>query len=112
MLRLKSFKKKPEDIRLALPDAEPVTIVKINNESLPYACQCPLCGGIFDIPQGVLYRIEEDEFEDIDSGAEPIEPMGPGNSGSPRDFDNEFQTAVEGTTETSPMSGEMEGNEA
>lgn len=71
MLRLKKHHADPTEEYLALPGAEPVTLVEIPGDNLDYACQCPLCGGIFNIPEGVLYKIEEDDIEDVDSGAEP-----------------------------------------
>lgn len=71
MLRLKSKPVAPEDEFLALPGAEPITVLQVANDNLPYACQCPLCGGVFQIPQGTLYEIEDDSIPDIDSGAEP-----------------------------------------
>jgi hypothetical protein len=61
MLRLK---KQANEAYLALPGAEPVTMHEIPGDSLPYACQCPLCGGIFQIPTGILYKIEDDGIAD------------------------------------------------
>lgn len=65
----------PKDIidsGLAMPGSTPRTLVQVDAESLPYACQCPLCGGLFNIPEGLLYRVEEDalldgEFTDNDA---------------------------------------------
>lgn len=80
-LRLKT-QSKAEDSFLALPGSEPVTLIALPTDNLPYACQCPLCGGIFEIPQSTLYRIEDDGFEDIDSDTEAIgpEPMSRGST--------------------------------
>lgn len=101
MLRLKRTAPKPEDEYIALPGAEPLTIVKVANENLPYGCQCPLCGGIFQIPQGVLYKLEDDNIADIDSGAEfgaSAESMT--RSGAPQSTPEEdFQARVESRTE-------------
>ena len=69
VLRLKS-KIQNDDEYLALPGAEPVTLVQVSTENLPFGCQCPLCGGLFELPQGLLYRIENDELPDIDSDAQ------------------------------------------
>lgn len=82
MLRLKINKQREEDDYLALPGAEPLTILQVANDNLPYACQCPLCGGTFQIPQGVLYEIEDDNIPDIDSGTEPVGPT-PGPATQP-----------------------------
>ena len=63
----------PENIRdsgLALPESTPKTLIEVSSESLPYACQCPLCGGLFNIPEGLLYKIEEDNFVDGDFDTE------------------------------------------
>ena len=62
MIRLKV----PRDNGLALPKSTPVTLVEISSESLPYACQCPLCGEVFQIPEALLYKVEEDDFADED----------------------------------------------
>jgi hypothetical protein len=69
MIRMKL----PENITnsgLAMPESTPKTLIEINGESLPYACQCPLCGGLFDIPEGLLYKVEEDTLKDGDFDAE------------------------------------------
>lgn len=63
----------PENIRdsgLALPESTPKTLIEVSSESLPYACQCPLCGGLFNIPEGLLYKIEEDNLVDGDFDTE------------------------------------------
>lgn len=65
MIRLKL----PENLRdsgLAMPQSTPKTLIQVEGESLPYACQCPLCGGLFDIPEGLLYKVEEDNLVDGD----------------------------------------------
>lgn len=59
-----------KDSGLSLPGSTPKTLVEISSESLPYACQCPLCGGLFEIPEGLLYKIEEDELLDGEFGAD------------------------------------------
>lgn len=69
MLKLKLKKRIPEEddnAFLAMPDAEPLTLYEIPGDTLPYACQCPLCGGVFQIPTGVLYRVDEDTEEDTE----------------------------------------------
>lgn len=66
----------PNDIKdsgLALPESIPKTLVQIESENLPYACQCPCCGALFNIPEGLLYKIEEDTLIDGDLGAEAAE---------------------------------------
>lgn len=62
MIRLKI----PREDGLALPKSTPVTLVEISSESLPYACQCPLCGEVFQIPEALLYKVEDDDFADDD----------------------------------------------
>lgn len=93
MLRLKM----PDDTGLALPGSTPVTLIQVDSANLPYACHCPLCGGIFQLPESLLYRVEKDEFEDEDQGAEPAEPRGGsspiGDMGS--DVGMESETATE-----------------
>lgn len=72
MLRLEL----PNDIKdsgLSLPQSTPKTLVQIEGENLPYACQCPCCGALFNIPEGLLYKIEEDSLIDGDLGAEAAE---------------------------------------
>ncbi len=59
-----------KDSGLAMPESTPKTLIEVDSENLPYACQCPLCGGLFNIPEGLLYKIEEDSLEDADFGAE------------------------------------------
>lgn len=74
-LQLKHQNHSVEDDFLALPGAQPLTLHQVNSENLPYACQCPLCGGLFELPTGVLYKLEDDNLEDGDSD---IQEMGPG----------------------------------
>ena len=62
-----------KDSGLALPGSTPKTLVQIEGENLPYACQCPCCGALFNIPEGLLYKIEEDTLIDGDLGAEAAE---------------------------------------
>ena len=52
------------DSGLAMPESTPKTLIEIDSESLPYACQCPCCGSLFNIPEGLLFKVEEDEFLD------------------------------------------------
>lgn len=72
MLRLK-LPDDSIDSGLALPQSTPKTLVQIEGENLPYACQCPCCGALFNIPEGLLYKIEEDTLIDGDLGAEAAE---------------------------------------
>lgn len=84
----------PDDLKdsgLAMPGSTPRTLIQVDTENLPYACQCPLCGGLFSIPEGLLYKVEEDalldgEFTDDDAqgnGPETnINVMGGSDSGS------------------------------
>ena len=84
----------PDDLKdsgLAMPGSTPRTLIQVDTENLPYACQCPLCGGLFSIPEGLLYKVEEDalldgEFTDDDAqskGPETnINMMGDSDSGS------------------------------
>lgn len=98
MLRLKQS----EATGLALPESTPQTLIEVDSESLPYACQCPLCGGLFKIPEGLLYRIQDDSFEDSDSGTE-FEQMrsGPGGSGYGPSSDVESESVTSsGLSET------------
>ena len=79
MLKLKLKKRIPEEDDnnfLAMPDAEPLTLHEIPGDTLPYACQCPLCGGVFQIPTGVLYKVDEDTEEEIldEDVGEELEP--------------------------------------
>ena len=72
MLRLEL----PGDVKdsgLALPESTPKTLIQIESENLPYACQCPCCGALFNIPEGLLYKIEEDSLTYGDLGAEAAE---------------------------------------
>lgn len=61
------------DSGLAIPGSTPKTLVQIEGDNLPYACQCPCCGSLFNIPEGLLYKIEEDTLIDGDLGAEAAE---------------------------------------
>lgn len=61
------------DSGLALPGSTPKTLIQVDNENLPYACQCPCCGSIFNIPEGLLYKIEEDSLLDGDLSSEDAE---------------------------------------
>lgn len=72
MLRLE-LSNDVKDSGLALPESTPKTLVQIEGENLPYACQCPCCGALFNIPEGLLYKIEEDTLIDGDLGAEAAE---------------------------------------
>lgn len=98
-LRLKN-NNKPEDTFLALPGSEPVTLISLPTEGLPYACQCPLCGGIFEIPNSTVFRIEDDGFEDIDSDAEVTgpEPISRG-LGSDEDFSSRMTESEQGSAQ-------------
>ena len=58
------------DSGLAIPESTPKTLIEVDSENLPYACQCPLCGGLFNIPEGLLYKVEEDVLADENFGAE------------------------------------------
>ena len=106
MLRLKKQSKR-DDTYLALPTAEPVTLYKLPEENLPYACQCPLCGGVFDIPEGALYKLEEDDYADIDSEAEPIGPAMERASDRDTEREPEFENSTE--LENNPPSTPEEG---
>lgn len=77
-LRLKNVNHDVKDDFLALPGAQPLTLHEVDSENLPYACQCPLCGGLFELPTGVLYEIKDDTLEDGESG---LTPEGPADSG-------------------------------
>lgn len=102
MLRLKKYKKESEG--LAIPESEPVTLIEVSSENLPYGCQCPLCGGIFQIPQSTLYKLEDDNIQDIDSDTEVLGPRsGPDNEvpsmeGAP-EVDAEFTQSSEESAE-------------
>lgn len=52
------------DTGLAMPTSTPRTLIEIDGQSLPYACQCPCCGSLFNIPEGLLFKVEDDEFLD------------------------------------------------
>lgn len=87
-----------KDSGLAMPGSTPRTLIQVDTENLPYACQCPLCGGLFSIPEGLLYKVEEDalldgEFTDDDAnGTGPetnIDMMGAPDTGSPEDTGSE-----------------------
>lgn len=77
-LQLKHQNHSVEDDFLALPGAQPLTLHQVSAENLPYACQCPLCGGLFELPTGILYKLEDDNIEDGESDLEAIGPEGPG----------------------------------
>ena len=64
MLRLKA----PNN-GLALPTSTPVTLIEVDS-NLPYAVQCPCCGVISQLSDTLLYKIEDDDFNDVDSDAE------------------------------------------
>lgn len=104
-LRLKNKHHSDKDDFLAIPEAEPVTLHEISSDNLPYACQCPLCGGIFEIPTGILYEISNDAYEDEKSN---IDTIGPNTSDIDSNFFNEpdlEQTVTEEITNT-PQVGE------
>lgn len=85
---------------LALPESTPKTLIEISSESLPYACQCPLCGGLFDIPEGLLYKVEEDALLDGDFNTEM----------SDNDTDVDINSDDSGmSTESSSSSTQMSG---
>lgn len=72
--------KLPDNIKdsgLALPESTPKTLIEIEGENLPYACQCPCCGALFNIPEGLLFKVEEDTLIDGDFGVETAEKGGP-----------------------------------
>lgn len=73
MLRLKTKNHDVKDEYLSIPDSQPVTLLQVSSENLPYACQCPLCGGVFEIPEGILYKVEEDDLPDEESNVEMSE---------------------------------------
>lgn len=88
-----------------MPGSTPRTLIEVDSEKLPYACQCPLCGGLFDIPEGLLYKIEEDalvdgDFTDDDLDAEST----PENFGS----ESESSTMPEETSSESLEVGGMD----
>lgn len=104
MLRLKQS----ETEGLALPESTPQTLIEVDSESLPYACQCPLCGGLFQIPEGLLYRIEDDNYADEDSDTE-FEQMRSSSSSSGSDFGGaDFESSVTSTGSTEPAGGELD----
>lgn len=105
MLRLR----KSENEGLALPEATPQTLIEVDSQSLPYACQCPLCGGLFQIPEGLLYRIEDDNYADEDSETE-FEPMRNPSSSSSSEFGGvpvESSTSITSTGSTEPAGGDL-----
>lgn len=53
-----------KDSGLALPQSTPKTLIEVSGENLPYACQCPCCGSLFNIPEGLLYKVEDDALLD------------------------------------------------
>lgn len=85
-LRLKNKQHSNKDDFLAIPDAQPITLHEVRSDNLPYACQCPLCGGIFEIPTGILYEISDDTYEDKESD---VDTLGPNNSDIESGFFNE-----------------------
>lgn len=105
-----------KDSGLSLPESTPKTLIQIEGENLPYACQCPCCGSIFNIPEGLLYKIEEDTLVDGDLGAEASE----GKSRTDIDIDmgdagdnDMFGTAPiggAGATVSTPEAGESSGS--
>lgn len=101
-LQLHSAGESDNDEFLAIPGAEPVTLLQVANDNLPYGCQCPLCGGIFEIPQGILYRIEQDDIPDIDSDSEfsPISEKNasPDSFGETGRVDSDFISEAEGSS--------------
>lgn len=106
MLRLKKHPKR-DDEYLALPGAEPVTLYEFPSKNLPYACQCPLCGGLFNIPESTVYKLEDDDYEDVDS---ETEPKGPGRGpGLMEEAGNEF--SEEANTQTERTAPEETGGE-
>lgn len=106
MLRLKQS----ETEGLALPESTPQTLIEVDSESLPYACQCPLCGGLFQIPEGLLYRIEDDNYADEDSDTE-FEQMRNSSSSSSSEFGGapmESSMSITSTGSTEPAGGELD----
>lgn len=107
----------PDDIKdsgLAIPESTPRTLVQIDGESLPYACQCPCCGSLFNIPEGLLYKVEEDVLLDGDFGAEPEEKGGPDidiDVGGPGESSDSGST-VSSTTTTTSESGVGESDDS
>ena len=59
-----------KDSGLAMPESTPKTLIEVYSENLPYACQCPCCGALFTIPEGLLYKIEDDSLADENFDAE------------------------------------------
>lgn len=59
-----------KDSGLAMPESTPKTLIEVDSENLPYACQCPCCGALFTIPEGLLYKIEDDSLADENFDAE------------------------------------------
>ena len=93
---------------LALPTATPQTLIEVDSSSLPYACQCPLCGGLFQIPEGLLYRIQDDSYDDADSDTD-FEQMSNRPGGS--EFGPEADSFESSTSITSTGSSELAGGE-
>lgn len=84
----------PENIMdsgLAMPGSTPRTLIEIDSESLPYACQCPCCGSLFNIPEGLLFKVEDDSFLDGDL-----------NLDTDKDSDTSINVDVEGSSGSSP----------
>lgn len=112
MLRLE-FPNQVKDTGLALPDSTPKTLIQVDSENLPYACQCPCCGALFNLPEGLLYKVEEDDLIDGDLGADittqastDIDVNTSGNS-TP-EFVSSSTTSVSGT---SPSTSEAGGSD-
>ena len=97
---------------LALPTSTPMTLIEVDS-NIPYACQCPCCGEIFQIPDTLLYKIEDDNFLDGDSDAEFEGSRGsrttPGGDYS--DFgDRDFESNTSFTEVASEPGGEDNGS--
>lgn len=107
MLRLKKQIHDVKDEKLALPGAQPLTLIQVSSDNLPYGCQCPLCGGIFEIPQGILYKLQEDGIADVDSGAEA---KGPGDTDDVffEDANNAPTNEPEGSSNTETVTSPAE----
>lgn len=102
-----------KDSGLALPESTPKTLIEVNSENLPYACQCPLCGGLFNIPEGLLYKIEEDSLLDGEFGAEVTPKGGPDievGQGGPGP-DNSISSSSTQTTTTTTSTGVGESDD-
>lgn len=83
------------DSGLAMPGSTPRTLIEIDSESLPYACQCPCCGSLFNIPEGLLFKVEDDNFldEDLDLDTD-------------KDSDTSINVDVEGSSEAGGSSAQ------